>query len=64
MGSAPGRSGARIVRPDRTSRLRVTWLAGTAAGAQLTRVHAALTSLPEADQARLAITAGWKAGPH
>ncbi len=32
--------------------------------AQLTRVHAALTSLPEADQARLGVTAGWKTGPH
>jgi hypothetical protein len=32
--------------------------------AHLTRVHAALTSLPEADQARLGITAGWKTGPH
>jgi hypothetical protein len=30
----------------------------------LTRVHAALTSLPEADQARLGVTAGWKTGPH
>jgi hypothetical protein len=26
--------------------------------------NAALTSLPEADQARLGVTAGWKAGPH
>jgi hypothetical protein len=32
--------------------------------AHLTRVHAALTSLPEADQARLGVTAGWKAGRH
>jgi len=32
--------------------------------AHLTRVHAALTSLPEADQARLGVTAGWKTGPH
>ena len=32
--------------------------------AQLTRVHTALTSLPEADQARLGVTAGWKTGPH
>jgi hypothetical protein len=32
--------------------------------AHLTRVHAALTSLPEADQVRLGVTAGWKTGPH
>ena len=32
--------------------------------AHLTRVHAALISLPEADQARLGVTAGWKTGPH
>jgi hypothetical protein len=32
--------------------------------AQLTRVHAALTSLPEPDQARLGVTAAWKHGPH
>jgi hypothetical protein len=27
-------------------------------------VHAALTSLPETDQVRLGVTAGWKTGPH
>jgi hypothetical protein len=32
--------------------------------AHLTRVHAALTSLPEADQARLGVTADWKTGRH
>ncbi len=32
--------------------------------AQLTRVHAALTGLPEADQIRLGVTAVWKTGPH
>jgi hypothetical protein len=32
--------------------------------AHLTRVHAALTSLPGADQARPGVTAGWKTGPH
>jgi len=32
--------------------------------AHLTRVHQALTSLPEADQARLGVLADWKAGPH
>jgi hypothetical protein len=32
--------------------------------AHLTRVHAALTALPAADQARLGVTAGWKTGPH
>ena len=32
--------------------------------AHLTRVHHALVSLPEADQRRLGVLAGWKAGPH
>ena len=32
--------------------------------AHLTRVHAALTCLPEADQERLGVTADWKTGPH
>src|SRR5215469_8177470 len=32
--------------------------------AQLTRVHAALTGLPEADQTRLGVLAPWKTGPH
>jgi hypothetical protein len=32
--------------------------------AHLTRVHAALASLPEADQARLGVTTSWKTGPH
>ena len=32
--------------------------------AHLTRVHAALASLPEADQVRLGVTADWKTGPH
>ncbi len=32
--------------------------------AHLTRVHAALTSLPEADQARPGVTTSWKTGPH
>ena len=32
--------------------------------AQLTRAHAALTGLPEADQRRLGVIAQWKAGPH
>jgi len=32
--------------------------------AHLTRVRQALTGLPEADQARLGVTAGWKTGPH
>jgi hypothetical protein len=30
----------------------------------LTEVHHALVSLPEADQRRLGVLAGWKAGPH
>jgi len=32
--------------------------------AQLTRVHAALSGLPEADRARLGVVVGWRAGPH
>jgi hypothetical protein len=32
--------------------------------AQLTRVHAALTALPEADQIRLGVLAQWATGPH
>jgi hypothetical protein len=32
--------------------------------AHLTRVHQALTALPEADQARLGVIAEWKHGPH
>jgi hypothetical protein len=32
--------------------------------AHLTRVHRALTSLPEDDQARLGVTADWKGSPH
>ena len=30
----------------------------------LTEVHHALVSLPEADQRRLGVLAGWKTGPH
>ena len=32
--------------------------------AHLTRVHQALTSLPETDRIRLGVVAGWKHGPH
>ena len=32
--------------------------------AHLTRVHQALTALPEADQRRLGVLADWKTGPH
>ena len=32
--------------------------------AHLTEVHHALISLPEADQRRLGVLAGWKTGPH
>jgi hypothetical protein len=32
--------------------------------AHLTRVHQALTALPEGDQRRLGVTADWKRGPH
>lgn len=32
--------------------------------AHLTRVRAALTALPGADQRRLGVTADWKTGPH
>jgi hypothetical protein len=50
-----------------TARTVLTGMMLTVAGgrpAHLTRVHAALTSLPQADQARLGVTAGWKTGPH
>jgi hypothetical protein len=32
--------------------------------AQLTRVHAALSALPEADRARLGVVSDWRTGPH
>jgi hypothetical protein len=32
--------------------------------AQLTRVHAALLALPEADRARLGVVSEWRSGPH
>ncbi len=32
--------------------------------AQLTRVHAALSALPEADRARLGVVSEWRTGPH
>ena len=32
--------------------------------AHLTRVHEALTGLPEPDRIRLGVTAAWKNGPH
>ena len=32
--------------------------------AHLTRVHQALTALPEADRVRLGVTEDWKTGPH
>ena len=32
--------------------------------AHLTRIHQALTTLPEDDQRRLGVTADWKHGPH
>ncbi len=32
--------------------------------AQLTRVHAALSGLPEADRARLGVVSEWRTGPH
>ncbi len=32
--------------------------------AQLTRVHASLAGLPEAERARLGVVVAWKAGPH
>ena len=32
--------------------------------AHLTRVHRALTALPEGEQRRLGVTADWKTGPH
>jgi len=32
--------------------------------AQLTRAHAALLGLPEADRARLGVVVDWRSGPH
>jgi hypothetical protein len=32
--------------------------------AHLVRLHQALTSLPQVDQERLAVTVAWKCGPH
>ena len=55
----------------RTRQLRVrTLLAGMCLAqadgrpAHLTRVHQALTSLPEHDQRRLGVLADWRHGPH
>jgi len=69
-GAAP-RTEALLPIGARQRQLRVrTLLAGMGlalAGhrpAHLTRVHQALTSLPEADQIRLGVLAPWKHGPH
>jgi len=48
----------------RTLLLGMQLAAGDRRPAYLTEVHAALTSLPAADQARLGVTAGWTTGPH
>jgi len=49
------------------ARTPLTGMLATLAGhrpAHLTRVHKALTSLPETDHIRLGVVAGWKHGPH
>jgi hypothetical protein len=56
-----------VRRRQLTARTLLTGMMLTLAGdrpAHLTRVHAALTSLPGADQVRLGVTAAWKTGPH
>ena len=56
------------VRPRQLSvRTLLAGMCLTQAGhrpAHLTRVHQALTSLPEDEQRRLGVTADWKHGPH
>lgn len=56
------------VRPRqlRARTLLIGMLAAASDGrpAHLSRVHAALTALPEAEQLRLGVIAGWKSGPH
>jgi hypothetical protein len=48
----------------RTLLLGMLLTAGDGRPAHLTRVHEALTGLPDADQRRLGIIAEWKEGPH
>jgi hypothetical protein len=69
-GAAP-RIGAMLPIGVRARQLKVrTLLAGMCLAqadhrpAHLTRVHQALTSLPEDDQVRLGVIADWKDGPH
>src|SRR6266568_4383116 len=69
-GAAP-RTGAMLPTGVRPRQLKVrTLLAGMCLAqadhrpAHLTRVHQALTSLPEDEQRRLGVIADWKHGPH
>jgi hypothetical protein len=58
---------AAVRRRQLTARTLLTGMMLTLADdrpAHLTRVHAALTGLPAADQARLGVTEEWKDGPH
>jgi hypothetical protein len=58
---------AAVRRRQLTARTLLTGMMLTVADgrpAHLTRVHAALASLPEADQIRLGVIADWKTGPH
>jgi len=50
--------------PARTLLAGMMLALGDGRPAHLTRVRQALLVLPEADQARLGVTAGWKKGPH
>ena len=50
--------------PVRTLLLGMALVLADHRPAHLTRVHAALTSLPAGDQVRLGVIAGWKNGPH
>jgi hypothetical protein len=58
---------ASVRRRQLTARTLLTGMLLTLADgrtAQLTRVHAALTGLPAADQSRLGVITQWKTGPH
>ena len=50
--------------PARTLLLGMMLALADGRPAHLTRVHQALTSLPEHDQRRLGVIAAWKNGPH
>src|SRR5262249_9379560 len=58
-------AGARARQPSARTLLAGMMLAlGDGRPAHLTRVHRALTGLPEGERRRLGVTADWKDGPH